>query len=438
MAGVVTRSNPPVRDVLCTLRTALALCACCVSVGCGAKTGLYYDDAGAADVRDAGPDVRDAGPDVVIPCFEVPREAGPVDVAFVLPVALRVADVFFLIDATASMEDEIETIRERLQSQVVPGVRERIPEAQFGVAFVGEFPERGFGPPEVDPYDLRQLITDEVLMVEAALGAFPTWGNFDEPEAQVEGLYQVATGAGLAPWIRPSGGCPRGGRGGACFRRDALPVVLLITDAPMNNGPRGVDPQTDYDFVGETRGPHTFQEAVDAANEQGIFVIGLGARDALSDSPMPHLRAMARATGAIANGELLAIDIGGDGSGVGSGIVDAITRLADGTLLDVDAVIEDVPGDEFDARTLVESVMPLSAMPAGGARELTDESFLGVVPGTSVTFRVLLNAASVPIRAETIRIPARVLFRAFGRSRLDRREIVLLIPGDDGGSCDTP
>lgn len=415
-------------------RTALVVFACGLLSGCGAKTGLYYDDGGGPDVRDAGMDVFDAAPDVPIPCFEIPREAGPVDIAFVLPVALRVADVFFLIDATASMEDEIDTIRRRLRSDVVPGVRARIPEAQFGVALVGEFPEPGFGPPEVRPYELRQPVTDEVIQVEAALERFPTWGNFDEPEAQVEGLFQVATGFGLAPWIAPSSGCPRGGRGGACFRRDALPVVLLITDAPMNNGPRGIRPQSDYDFGG----PHSFQEAVDAANELGIFVIGLGARDALSASPMPHLRAMAQATGAIANGELLAIDIGGDGAGVGAGIVDAITRLAEGTLLDVDAIIEDVPGDDFDARMLVESITPLEASPSSGVREITAESFLGVVPGTSVTFRVQVDAASVPVRAETIRIPARVLFRAFGRSRLDRREILLVIPGEDGGSCELP
>ncbi|MFK8003503.1 MAG: vWA domain-containing protein [Polyangiales bacterium] len=411
---------------------------CGLLIGCGAKTGLYYDDGGGPDIRDAGMDTPDVPPDVPIPCFEVPREAGPVDIAFVLPVALRVADVFFLIDATASMEDEIDTIRERLRSDVVPGVRARIPEAQFGVALVGEFPVSGFGPPEVSPYDMRQQVTDELISVEAALERFPTWGNFDEPEAQVEGLFQVATGAGLLPWIEPSSGCPRGGRGGACFRRDALPVVLLITDAPMNNGPRGIRPQTDYDFVGANRGPHTFQEAVDAANDLGIFVIGLGARDALSASPMPHLRAMAQATGAIANGELLAIDIGGDGAGVGEGIVNAIARLAEGTLLDVDAVIEDVPGDEFDARTLVESIAPLEATPSSGVREITADSFLGVVPGTSVTFRVQVDAASVPLRAETLRIPARVLFRAFGRSRLDRREILLVVPGEDGGSCDTP
>lgn len=407
-----------------------ALLACTLAA-CGAKTGLYYDDGGGPDVVDASPDVFDAGPEP-IPCFEVPREAGPVDIAFVLPVALRVADVFFLIDATASMEDEIDTIRRRLRSDVVPGVRERIPEAQFGVALVGEFPVRGFGPPEVRPYELRQPVTDEIIQVEAALERFPTWGNFDEPEAQVEGLYQVATGAGLAPWIPPSAGCPRGGRGGACFRREALPVVLLITDAPMNNGPRGIAPQSDYNF----EGPHTFQEAVDAARDLGIFVIGLGARDRLADSPMPHLRALASATGTLAGGEILAIDVGDDGSGVGDGIVTAIARLAEGTLLDVDAIVEDVPGDEFDARDLITSITPLDATPASGVREITEDAFLGVTPGTIVQFRIQVDASSVPMRAETIRLPARVLFRANGRSRLDRREILLIIPGEDGGSCD--
>ncbi|MEM6958933.1 MAG: hypothetical protein AAF411_22125 [Myxococcota bacterium] len=417
------------------MATLVVLCV----AGCGAKTGLYFADGGQQG--ETGPDeALDEAIDVPIdmapppiPCIEVPRDVGPVDVPFALPVSLQVVDLFFLLDATASMIDEIETIRRRLRSEVVPGVVEAIPDAAFGVALVGEFPVEPHGPNDVLPYELRQPITQDVLQVEGALERLPTWGNFDEPEAQVEGLFQVATGSGLPPWIPPSLGCPGGGSGGVCFRREALPVVLLITDAPMNNGPLGVRPESRYRFAG----PSTYRSAVAQLMNRGVLVIGLGARDAFAQSPLSHLRAIARDTGAVASdGSPLAFDIGSDGSGTGRGIVEAVSRLAAGTPLDVDAVVEDVPGDEFDARELVQRVEALRAEPSTGVREQTPDAFLGTTPGTLVTFRLVLDPSAIPEQDASIEIPGRVFFRANGSSRLERREVLFLIPGNDGQRCE--
>ncbi len=411
-------------------------------IACGAKTGLYVPDADAdLDAPlDAGLDAPDAfDADIPPPCIEVPRDGGTVRASLDLPVELAVVDVMFLLDATASMLDEIDTIRRRLRDRVVPGVREAIPDAAFGVALAGEFPVDPHGPGDVEPYDLRVPVTTDVLQVEAALDSLPSWGNFDEPEAQVEGLYQVATGAGLAPWINPSFGCASGGLGGGCFRRDSLPVILLITDAPMNNGPTDVRPISRYrasDFAPDPT-PHTYDEAIAAVNSLGILVIGLGARDAFAMSPMSHLRAVSTATGAVdSDGSPLAFDIGGSGRGVGAGIVESIQRLAEGVPLDVDAIVEDEPGDAIDARDLVRSVRPLSARPADGVVGMTETTFLGARPGTEVTFELELDASSVPPSESDIVVPAAVLFRAFSRSRLARVPIEILIPGEGGGSCE--
>jgi len=397
------------------------------SVGCGARTGPEIPDAGPdAPTVDAGPPVR---------CIEVPPSLSPVTATFALPVSLAVADVLFLIDSTASMEDEIDNVRSRLTSRVVPGVRAAIPDAAFGVALVGEFPEMPHGPPGIRPYELRAPITVDVVRVQGALDHTPTWGNFDDPEAQVEALYQVATGEGLEPWIPPSVGCPGGGVGGACFRRDSLPVVLLITDAPFHNGPPGIDPVADYEL---DPAPHTYAQMLEANRELGIFVVGLGARDVGRPSPMAHLRAVARDTGAVTDtGSPLAFDIGSRGDGVGDGIVDAIERLAEGLPLDVDAIVEDVPGDPWDATRIVTAVTPLRAEPASGARSIEGTRFLGVDPGTRVVFEVRIDPASLGPSESTRRIPARIIFRAFGRSRLGRVEVVIVVPGLDGGGCDS-
>ena len=407
-----------------------ALLAAPLCVGCGAKTGLSAPDMGPDLGVDLGPDLGPPPPPPPL-CVEVPRDVGPVDASFELPVSLAVVDVFFLLDATASMVDEIETIRDRLQDRVVPGVRAAIPDAAFGVAFFGEFPVDSHGPPGVEPFELRRTITTDIIQVETALAELPSWGNFDEPEAATEGLYQVATGEGLSPWIPRSDGCPRGGSGGACFRSTSLPVILLITDAPMNNGPPGVAPVSTYDFAG----PHTYAEALAALDRLGVLVIGLWATDFGAMSPSQHLRRVSTDTGAVVDGAPLARSIGDGGDGVGDGIVEAITRLAEGTPLDVDARIEDIRGDDIDARELVTAIEPLAADPMDGVAAIRDGKFIGTIPGTRVTFRVEIDPSVVPDRAETVVVPARVVFRAFERSRLGSQDVVFVIPGDDGGGC---
>ena len=398
---------------------------------CGARSGLNVPDAevDAAASPDASVDAgQDAGPPPVV-CIEVPPDTTRVSASFSLPVSLAVVDVFFLLDATASMLDEIDTIRARLRSRVVPGIRELIPDAAFGVALVGEFPVEPHASGALLPYDLRQPITTDVFRVEAAMERLPSWGNRDEPEAQVEGLYQLATGEGLAPWILPASGCPGGGSGGACFRGEAFPVVLLITDAPMHNGPPDVPPVDRYAFDG----PHDYDDAVRALRELGALVIGLGARDPGSMTPMRHLRAIARDTGAIdGRGDALAFDIGATGSGVGGGIVEAVQRLASGVPLDVDAIVEDRPGDEVDATTLVTAVRATSAQPADGVTRIEGDTFFGVVPGTEVTFELDIDVSALPPSPSTRRVPARILFRAFGRSRLGREDVIIVIGGEGG------
>jgi predicted small lipoprotein YifL len=406
--------------------------AACILAACGAKTGLELPDAAAMGLPEDPHDAAEpADASVVVPvCIEVPADGTPVRAAFTLPVSLAVVDIMFLLDATGSMRDAIDNVRDRLRTQVAPGVRAAIPDAAFGLAYLGEFPIDPHGPPDVLPYELRTPITADLLRLETALSRHPVWGNYDEPEAQVEALVQAATGVGLSPWIPASPGCPGGGLGGACFRREAFPIMMLITDAPFHNGPSGVAPVSTYRF---TPAPHTYADAVAALRALGAMVIGLGAVDPLMMSPMPHLRAIARDTGAVdETGAPLVFDIGATGTRVGSGIVEAVERLAAGVPLDVFATVEDLPGDDVDARDLVQSVRPLSADPMSGVGSIEDDRFMQVHPGTRVTFEIEL-VADLPEAVEgPLEVPALVVFRAFERTRLGQVEVVFLISHDGG------
>jgi hypothetical protein len=415
---------------LALLSGALALAPL---VGCGAKTGLDAPDAQVDSGTDAGPP-----PPPPPLCIEVPPEVPRVTVDLEIPASLRVVDVMFLIDSTASMQDEIDAVRRGLRDVVVPGVRGLIPDAAFGVALFGEFPV----PPharagdDVGPFLLRAPITTDVIRVEAALDGTPVWGNLDDPEAAIEGLFQVATGAGLLPFIEPSVGCPRGGVGGACFRTDAFRVVMLVTDAPMHNGPPGVAPVSNYTRV--VPAPATYAQAVEAARAAELFVIGLGASDLGRPSPRAHLLALARDTGSVdASGAPLVFDIGSRGDRIGSGIVDAVRRLAEDVPLDIDAVVEDVAGDAVDARDVIRGIRAERADPPGGVTRIEGSRFLGVRPGTLLTFALEVDVSALPPSTERREFPARVICRESGRSRIEVRDIVVVVPGEDGLGCDT-
>ncbi|HEY8432590.1 MAG TPA: hypothetical protein VIL20_29670 [Sandaracinaceae bacterium] len=411
---------------------SIALALACFA--CGAKTGLEAPDAGV----DAGPDSGPDGGPPPRPCIEAPREIGEVTARLRIPASLAVVDIVFLIDSTGSMRDEIATVRARLRDVVVPGVRAAIPDAAFGVALFGEFPVLPHGPSTVRPYELRTQVTTDLARIEAALDATPEWGNFDHPEASIEGLFQVVTGAGYgAPgtpgFVPPSAGCASGGSGGACFRRDALPIVMLITDAPMHNGPPGVAPVDPYAFE---PAPHTYEDAVAAVTALGALVIGLGANDAARPAPHPHLRQLARDTGSVdASGDPLAFDIGGSGAGIGAQIVRAVQFVASEVPLDVDAVAEDLPGDAVDAGLVLRGVRARSASPPENVERIEGDTFYGVIPGTELTFEVVVDASELPPSSERRVFPARIIFRA-GRSRLGTSELDIVVPGDDGRGCE--
>ncbi|MEZ4336725.1 MAG: hypothetical protein R3B82_08865 [Sandaracinaceae bacterium] len=400
---------------------------------CGAKTGLEAPDVDAG--YDAG---VDAGPPPP-PCVEVPIGAGTVIAELDVPASLAVIDLMFLVDSTGSMRDEIDAVREGLRSRVVPGVRAAIPDAAFGVALFGEFPVSPHGGSTVQPYELRSPITTEVTRVEAALDETPTWGNRDDPEAAIEGLFQVVTGAGYGDpstpgFIPASAGCPMGGFGGACFRDDALPIVMLITDAPMHNGPPDVRPIAPYEFA---PAPHGYEETVDAVVRSHVLIVPLAARDPGRPTPDAHLRALARDTNSLdASGAPLFFDIGSGGDLIGSEIVNAVEFIASDVPLDVDAIVEDIPGDAVDANDVLRGVRAVRADPPENVARIEGDTFFGVVPGTRLTFGVVVDASGLMPSPMRRVYPARVLFRASGRSRLEVREIQIVVPGDDGIGCE--
>jgi hypothetical protein len=409
---------------------ALALVSAGLTSGCGAKTGLEVPDAAidSGRIRDAGVDV---GPDASLPCIELLPDAGPVELPLDTQIEVGRADVVFLVDTTASMDQEIEQIKANLRDRLAPGIRETIPDARLGVATFADFPVGPCGDPGDVPFTLNLPVTEDVARVQAAVSAIETAQGRDTPESQVEALYQIATGEGRGSFVPPSFGCPRGGFGYPCFRDDALPVVLLFTDAPFHNGPGGSNP---YECPLPVR-PATYAQAVSALDARGIRVMGLysGSGDGRTD-----LEAVARDTGALDRGVPIVFDIGESGTRLSEGVIQSIRTLASVIELDIDLLLVDPdPRDAVDPREFVDRVIPVRAEPMSGVGEIDVEAgiFRRVRTGTRVVFQLSLRNDAVAPGVGPQRFRLEIVFRGDGRQRLDSRLIEIVVPGRDGSGC---
>lgn len=407
-----------------------------LSVGCGAKTGLDVPDAQI----DAG---VDAGPDAQIPCIEIPIDGGIIELPLETEVQLGRADVVLAVDTTASMSQEIGEIRRTLRDQIVPGIRAAIPDAQIGITTFGDFPVGGCGSAgDGDlPFRLLLPVTDDLARVQSGVEAIRLGNGSDEPESQVEALYQIATGEGISPWVPASFGCPMGGFGYPCFRSDALPVVLLFSDAPFHNGPGGAHPYgspTACPAVASA-GAHAYADARDALVANEIRVIGLYSGPA-GDDGLSHQRAIATDTGAVGeDGRPLVFDIGMNGERLSSSVIEAIATLADVIELDIDTQLFDVDRtDAVDPRDFVEAVIPVRAEPMEGVREIdvAAGAFLGVRTGTTVVFQLALRNDAVAPGVGPQRFLLEVVFRGDRRTRIDSVIIEIVVPGADGTGCE--
>lgn len=389
--------------------------------GCGARTGLEDHRLGG------GPD---GGASETPPvCVEAPRGGPPVDVELPAEVRLGAADVLMLLDLTESMGPELEAVQLSLRDVIVPGLAQAIPDVSVGVAGFADFPVDPFGARTDSPFQRIVDVTTDVDAVLDALSEVVLTNGGDLPESQVEALYQVATGAGLDPWIDPA---PHAGpSGGVGFRAEALPVVVLVTDAAFHDGPSGL-----YPYEGLAPPSHSWPEAITALAAIGAEVVGLDSSSPDGPPATPDLEATASALGTLdREGAPVVVGLGG-GHELPAAVVDMVTTLADDVRLDVDAVVEDVPGDAFDARELVASIRPLSAVPADGVVSIDEAAFRGAAPGTRLTFALTISNDGLEAGASTLVVPIEIIVRGNLRTTLRVLRVDVLVPSDDGAGCD--
>jgi len=352
---------------------------------------------------------------------------------------IKQADIFFLTDTTGSMQEAIDNVRESLMDTIVPAIRAEIPDSEMGVGEFRDFPVDDYGNDEDLPFVLLQEITSDDQAVLQAISQYEAYGGGDTPESQIEALYQTATGEGFPPWIPPHT-CPTypdefyARVGYPCFRPGSLPIILLISDAPMHNGPNNYEPYTHPDVAYA----HRFDITMTMLNYIGARVIGVAVGGA--EDTVEHMEEVARATGTVnADGEPLVYI--SDSGEVSSNIIQGIKDLVGGVPQDVSTETRDLPDreeyinmgeSEVDATRFIKAIRPVSAVPSSNVLGgMDDTTFYRVLPGTGVTFEVhFLNDFYPP--KETSRIfEALIIVIGNGVAELDQRHVYIIVPPSD-------
>ncbi|MBZ0118333.1 MAG: hypothetical protein K8H88_15125, partial [Sandaracinaceae bacterium] len=173
-------------------------------------------------------------------------------------------------------------------------------------------------------------------------------------------------------------------------------------------------------------------DTVTALNAIGAKVLGLysGGDGGLGRLDLEQL---AMATGAVrGNGTPLVFDISRDGSFLASGVIEAVRTLVDEVPLDVDVVIEGVPGGPFSASSFVREVVAVEAIPASGAVRRPDR-FDDVLPGTRVVFAIRLANDLIPQTDVAQSFFLIVVLRGDRVTRLEETLVRIVVPPVGGG-----
>jgi hypothetical protein len=369
----------------------------------------------------------------------------PVSDTLVFSTELTMADVFFLMDTTGSMGGEISNLRTSLSSTIIPGIDAIVSDARYGVGRFDDYPLSPYGAPGTDVvFQLSHAMTYTTSAVQGAVNALTTHSGADGPEAQVPALMATAAGVGFGSYLAPQTSCATGEFGYPCFRPGAVPIIVMVTDAPFHNGPADANP-----YSGVTPTPPTYADTVTELLAVNAKVICINSGGTYGEA---HCRQIATDSGAVnSSGDPLYFSIPSDGSGLGTEIVDAVDELATAVPIRVDAIASDDPSDMVDAvASFIDEIHTNTTGSSiwdpilGEMRTCTSGLAVGtpgtpptadyfelVEPGVSVCFDIVpLRNTSIP--ATTIPLVFRATIDVLGDeyTPLDSRDVFFVVPAD--------
>ncbi|MFO0593084.1 MAG: hypothetical protein U0441_36415 [Polyangiaceae bacterium] len=262
--------------------------------------------------------------------FVLPYKEGEKTQDFDFSTGVSKADVYFLVDTTASMQPAIDSLKASISTKVIPSVLNGdamanppippIGDSYIGMGTVRDVPWDGYGQPGDDVYRHRFDVAGQTIIgnvtppslqngayvapdnVTKILGSLTAAGGGDGPEATTQALWMASTNGlytntidGLwspaNPYPAP---CPDVDAIGApCFRKDAIPIFVIVSDAPFHNGPLAVNNYS----AAKVGGTKTYAETVDAINAIHGKVVGVPVNTGTAGAARADLTDLANKTG---------------------------------------------------------------------------------------------------------------------------------------------
>ncbi len=408
--------------------------------------------------------------------FVLPYRQGEQTKDFTFSTGVERADIYFLIDTTQSMQPAIDQLKASLSTEILPAILNGDPGASppippIGDAWIGvgdfrDVPWAPYGQPGDDIYRNRFSIAAQTVVgsvaapvpdgsggfaappaVQTILGALTAGGGGDGPEALSQALWIASTSQ---PYAATIGGlwspatpypapCSEPGMFGVpCFRPQALPIFVVVTDAAFHNGPlvpNAYNPQ----IVGGTR---TYADAVSAVGAIDAKMVGVPVAGGNPGAARLDLSDLATQTGSlyhdpqfggadrplvaqtdVASGQVSSEVVRLLGLLAGAGLHDVTTdRKSYDCAGNVDCTGDGQPDLEyhnpvvppgnqpFDASQLITAVTPVESPaqpPPYGSLDAT--TFHGVRGAAEVTFRVhaandVLDPGSLVVLRAVIRV----------------------------------
>lgn len=264
--------------------------------------------------------------------FVLPWGGGEKTQDFTFSTGVSKADIYFLVDTTASMQPAIDSLKASISTTVIPSILNGnsavnppippIDDAWIGVGSVRDVPWGGYGQPGDDIYRHRFDINGQPIAgnvspplpqgngfvapdnVTKILGALSAAGGGDGPEATTQalwmastnGLYTATIGGLWSPANPYPAPCDDFDKIGVpCFRPNGVPIFVIVTDAAFHNGPLALH---NYDGA-KVGGTRTYAEAVDAINQIHGKVVGVPVNTGAAGAARADLTDLANKTGSL-------------------------------------------------------------------------------------------------------------------------------------------
>ncbi len=409
-------------------------------------TDPYDDDTDNDGYGDGGEVVAGTDPtdpdSIIDGLYVTVPERSEVEEIFTFDLAIQMGDVALLMDATGSMDEEVEAMTNEF-SAIVAELTELLPDAHYGWATYNDYPYPPFGVAGSDEtFWLRQQLTDDAGKVQRALERTEAISTgADDPAAGMEALYQGATGAGwdlncdgmydedtdilpfraqpsdpfngaAGQWYDASDDST-GDIGGYGFREYALPIIVYATDNYLR------DPDSDDDIYNGAPGgcpiDAGYGDALSAIQDIGAFLIAVSCESIIG---VPQMETLAEATDSYA-------DTDGDGNaddklvftwfGSDAEFRETVTTAIDDLVSAIrfNSIALEIEGDEWG---FVTSISPESYT--------IDGELVGETVNFTLTFRGVVAATT---EDQLFGLTLNVI--GDGSILLDTLDLVIVVPG---------